>query len=47
MVRVYPTICPRIGIRGTREEKVNAALGKAWQQVQGITIYYPVIEKLG
>jgi len=26
MVWVYPTICPRIGIGGTREEKVDAGL---------------------
>ena len=33
MVRVYPAIGPGIGIGWTREEKVDAALGKAWQQV--------------
>jgi hypothetical protein len=47
MVWVYPAICPRIGIWGAREEKVDAALRKAWQQVQGIPFCYTVIEKLG
>jgi hypothetical protein len=47
MVWVYPTVCPRIGIRWTREEQVDAALGEEWQQVQGITMGYTVIKKFG
>jgi hypothetical protein len=47
MVRVYPAIGPGIGIRGTREEKVDAASGKTWQQFQGITLGYTLIEKFG
>jgi hypothetical protein len=47
MVRVYPAIGPGIGIRGTREEKVDAASGEACQQIQGITLRYPLIEKFG
>jgi hypothetical protein len=47
MVWVYPTIGAGIGIGWTREEKIDAALGKAWQQVQGITMRYTLIEKFG
>ncbi len=47
MIWVYPTICPGIGIRWGCEEKIDAALGEAWQQVQSIPMCYTVIEKLG
>jgi len=45
MVWLYPTVCTGIGIWGTREEKVDAALRKEPQQVQGVAVRYPVIEK--
>lgn len=47
MVRVDPAICPGIGVRGTGEEKVDTALGKERQQIQGVTMCYPFIEKSG
>ena len=47
MFWIYPTICPRIGIWRACEEKIDTAFGKERQQIQGITMRYPIIKKLG